>query len=69
VDAELVVLGAVRPHPLVGHAGELAALAAERGMCIGGRGASAAVAERLDARALPDDPIAAADLVSRGLAA
>jgi MerR family transcriptional regulator, light-induced transcriptional regulator len=69
LDAELVVLGAARAEPLVGCADELAPVAAERRMCVGGRGASAALAERLGAEALPDDPIAAADLVSRRRAA
>jgi hypothetical protein len=45
-------------------ADQLAEVAAARRMCIGGRGASAALAERLGAEALPQDPIAAADLVS-----
>jgi MerR family transcriptional regulator, light-induced transcriptional regulator len=69
LDAELVVLGAARAEPLVGVADELAAACAGRSLCVGGRGASAALAERLGARRLPDDPIAAADLVSRGRAA
>jgi DNA-binding transcriptional MerR regulator len=64
LDAELVVLGAARAEPLAGVAAELEALAAGRRLCIGGRGASAALAERIGAEPLPDDPIAAADLVS-----
>jgi MerR family transcriptional regulator, light-induced transcriptional regulator len=69
LDAEVVVLGAVRAEPLVGVADELATVAAGRRMCVGGRGASAALAARLGAEQLPDDPIAAADLVSSGRAA
>jgi DNA-binding transcriptional MerR regulator len=69
LDAELVVLGAIRAEPLVGVADELAPVAAERRTCLGGRGASPALAARLGAEALPEDPIAAAELVSRGLAA
>jgi DNA-binding transcriptional MerR regulator/methylmalonyl-CoA mutase cobalamin-binding subunit len=64
LDAEIVVLGAVRAEPIVGVADQLAALAAGRRLCVGGRGASAALAARLGAERLPDDPIAAADLVS-----
>jgi MerR family transcriptional regulator, light-induced transcriptional regulator len=64
LDAELVVLGAVRAEPLVGVADELTGLAASRTVCVGGRGASAALAARLGAERLPEDPIAAADLVS-----
>jgi MerR family transcriptional regulator, light-induced transcriptional regulator len=65
LDAELAVLGAARAEPLVGVADELSALGAGRALCVGGRGASPALAERLGARRLPLDPIAAADLVSR----
>jgi MerR family transcriptional regulator, light-induced transcriptional regulator len=65
LDAELVVIGAARAEPLVGCADALAPVAAERRMCVGGRGASPALAERLGAQPLPADPIAAADLVSR----
>jgi MerR family transcriptional regulator, light-induced transcriptional regulator len=66
LDAELVVLGAVRAEPLVGVAQPLAQLAATRRVCVGGRGASAALAARIGAEQLPEDPIAAADLVSTG---
>jgi methanogenic corrinoid protein MtbC1 len=64
LDAELVVIGAVRAEPLAGAADPLAAIAAARRVCVGGRGASAALAARLGAERLPEDPIAAADLVS-----
>jgi DNA-binding transcriptional MerR regulator/methylmalonyl-CoA mutase cobalamin-binding subunit len=64
LDAEMVVLGAVRAEPIVGVADQLAALGGGRRLCVGGRGASAALAARLGAERLPDDPIAAADLVS-----
>jgi DNA-binding transcriptional MerR regulator/methylmalonyl-CoA mutase cobalamin-binding subunit len=64
LDAELVVVSAARAEPLVGVAGPLAALAEARRVCVGGRGASAALAARLGAEQLPEDPIAAADLVS-----
>jgi methanogenic corrinoid protein MtbC1 len=64
LDAELVVVGAVRAEPLVGVAAPLAGLSASRRVCIGGRGASAALAARVGAEQLPEDPIAAADLVS-----
>ena len=64
LDADLVVIAAVRAEPLVGAADPLAALAAARRVCVGGRGASAALAARLGAERLPEDPIAAADLVS-----
>jgi DNA-binding transcriptional MerR regulator/methylmalonyl-CoA mutase cobalamin-binding subunit len=64
LDAELVVLGAVRAEPLVGVAEPISRLAATRRVCVGGRGASAALAARIGAEQLPEDPIAAADLVS-----
>jgi DNA-binding transcriptional MerR regulator/methylmalonyl-CoA mutase cobalamin-binding subunit len=64
LDAELVVLGAVRAEPLVGVADALAKLAAARRVCLGGRGASAALAARIGAEELPEDPITAAALVS-----
>ena len=64
LDAELVVLGAVRAEPIVGVANELEALAGTRTVCVGGRGASAALAARLRAERPPEDPIAAADRVS-----
>jgi len=64
LDAELIVIAAVRAEPLVGVAGPLAALATTRRVCVGGRGAGPALAARLGAEALPEDPIAAADLVS-----
>jgi DNA-binding transcriptional MerR regulator len=64
LDAELVVVGAVRAEPLVGVAAPLAGLSESRRVCIGGRGASAALAARVGAEQLPEDPIAAADLVS-----
>jgi methanogenic corrinoid protein MtbC1 len=64
LDADLVVLGAARAEPLVGVAAQLATLASSRRVCVGGRGASAALAARLGAEQLPHDPIAAADLVS-----
>lgn len=66
LDADLVVLGAARAEPLVGVADEVAAMAAERALGVGGRGVTPALAERLGAQPLPDDPIVAADLVSRG---
>jgi DNA-binding transcriptional MerR regulator len=65
VGAELIVLGAVRAEPLVGALSRLAALAGDgRRLCVGGRGASPALAAALGAEQLPQDPIAAADLVS-----
>src|SRR3954449_7509733 len=65
LDAELIVLGAVRAEPLVGAMGALATLATDgRRLCVGGRGASPAMADALGAEELPQDPIAAADLVS-----
>jgi MerR family transcriptional regulator, light-induced transcriptional regulator len=64
LDADLVVLGAVRAEPVVGVADELAELARTRRVCVGGRGANAALAARLGVERLPEDPIAAADLVS-----
>src|SRR3954453_11079835 len=64
LDPDLVVLGAVRAEPLVGVADQLTGLAASRTVCVDGRGASAALAARLGAERLPEDPIAAADLVS-----
>jgi MerR family transcriptional regulator, light-induced transcriptional regulator len=64
LDADLVVLGTVRAEPVVGVADELAELARTRRVCVGGRGANAALAARLGAERLPEDPIAAADLVS-----
>ena len=65
LDAELIVLGAVRAEPLVAAIPRLAPLAAaDRRLCVGGRGASPALASALGADELPQDPIAAADLVS-----
>jgi MerR family transcriptional regulator, light-induced transcriptional regulator len=65
LGAELVVLGAVQAEPLVSALPALAALARDgRRVCVGGRGASAALAARIGAESLPEDPIAAADLVS-----
>ena len=65
LEAELVVLGAVRAEPLVGAMGALAALAGDgRRLCVGGRGAGPAIAAALGAEELPQDPVAAADLVS-----
>jgi MerR family transcriptional regulator, light-induced transcriptional regulator len=64
LDADLVVIAAALAEPLVGVADDLARLAAGRRMCLGGRGATPAVAARIGAEALPADPIVAADLVS-----
>jgi methanogenic corrinoid protein MtbC1 len=66
LDAELIVLGAARAEPFVGALPRLAPLTAGGGrrICVGGRGASAAVAAALGAEELPQDPIEAADLVS-----
>jgi MerR family transcriptional regulator, light-induced transcriptional regulator len=64
VDADLAVVAAVRAEPFVGVLDELAAVGARRRLSIGGRGASPALASRVGAELLPDDPIAAADLVS-----
>ena len=64
LDAELVVLGAAGAEPLAGVADQLAALSTSRRICVGGRGASPALARRIGAERLPADPIAAADLVS-----
>ncbi len=69
LEADLVVLGAARAEPLAGVADELAVIAARWRTCVGGRGASHALAEHLGAQPLPADPIAAADLVSDGPAA
>jgi hypothetical protein len=63
LDAKLVVLGAARAELLAG-ADQLAALSTSRRICVGGRGASPALARRIGAERLPADPIAAADLVS-----
>jgi len=64
LEADLVVVSAVRAEPLVDVATDLAAIAGRRRMCLGGRGASPALAARIGAEVLPEDPIAAADLVS-----
>jgi DNA-binding transcriptional MerR regulator len=65
LDAELIVLGAARAEPFVGALPRLATVATSaRRLCVGGRGASPAVAAALGAEELPLDPIAAADLVS-----
>jgi methanogenic corrinoid protein MtbC1 len=64
VEADLVVVSAVRAEPFVGVLDELAAVGARRRLLIGGRGAGPALAARVGAEPLPDDPIAAADLVS-----
>jgi MerR family transcriptional regulator, light-induced transcriptional regulator len=67
--AELVVLSAVRPEPLLDVADMLAVLGAAHRVAIGGRGAAAAPAALAAVERLPDDPIAAADLVSAPSAA
>jgi DNA-binding transcriptional MerR regulator len=64
VDADLVVVAAVRAEPFVGVVDKLVAVGARRRLAIGGRGASPAMAARIGAEPLPEDPIAAADLVS-----
>src|SRR4051794_36896032 len=65
LDAELIVLGAVQAEPLVGAMDGLATLGGNgRRLCVGGRGASPAMAAALGAEELPEDPVAAADLVS-----
>lgn len=64
LDAHLIVVAAVRAEPLVGVADELAGIAGRRRTCLGGRGASAALGARIGAEVLPEDAIAAADLVS-----
>jgi MerR family transcriptional regulator, light-induced transcriptional regulator len=64
LEADVVVVAAVRAEPLVAVAAELAAIAGQRRMYLGGRGASPALAARIGAEGLPEDPIAAADLVS-----
>jgi DNA-binding transcriptional MerR regulator len=64
LDADLIVVAAVRAEPLAAVADDLAGVAARRRMCLGGRGASAALAARIGAEVLPEDPIDAADLVS-----
>jgi hypothetical protein len=50
-------------------ASEVARLSTEHRLCAGGRGATPGIARRLRAERLPDDPIAAADLVSNRLTA
>jgi len=64
LDPDLVVLGAVRAEALVDVADEVRGLSGTWRTCLGGRGAAPALAARVGAQALPDDPIAAADLVS-----
>ncbi len=65
VDADLVVLGAAREGPLLDLVGDVDAVRRGRArLCAGGRGATEPVTRRLGAERLPDDPIAAADLVS-----
>lgn len=64
LDADLVVVAAALAEPLVRAADALAEVAAERRTCVGGRGATPAVAARIGAQRLPADPIVAADLVS-----
>jgi MerR family transcriptional regulator, light-induced transcriptional regulator len=64
VDAltpDLTVLAAVRPEPFVVNVEGLRRLAGHRPMAVGGRGATEAIAGRLGARRLADDPVAAAD--------
>ncbi len=64
LDADLVVVAAALAEPLVRAADDLAGLASTRRMCVGGRGATPALAARIGAEPLPADPIVAADLVS-----
>jgi MerR family transcriptional regulator, light-induced transcriptional regulator len=61
---DLVVLSAVCPKPLAGAARALAELARAHPLAIGGHGASRALAERLNARLLPDGVIASADAIA-----
>jgi DNA-binding transcriptional MerR regulator len=66
VAADLVVLAAVRAEPLDDAIASLNGLGAARRVCVGGRGATAALAGRWGVERLPHDPIDAADLVSAG---
>jgi DNA-binding transcriptional MerR regulator/methylmalonyl-CoA mutase cobalamin-binding subunit len=61
---DLVVISAVSSQPLSDAAGALAALARTHPLAIGGRGASAELAERLNARLLQDSVIASADAIA-----
>jgi methanogenic corrinoid protein MtbC1 len=61
---DLVVISAVAGRPLAAAAGALAELARAHPLAIGGRGASPALARRLNARLLPDCVIASADAVT-----
>ena len=63
---DLVVVAAAWREPLVRAADELAVVAAGHRVALGGRGADERLARRIGARLLPDDPIAAADLVTAG---
>lgn len=60
-EAELLVLAATMPTVLPACADGLAALAADRPLALGGRGAAPALASRVGARLLPDDLLRAAD--------
>jgi DNA-binding transcriptional MerR regulator/methylmalonyl-CoA mutase cobalamin-binding subunit len=61
---DLIVISAVSRQPLSDAAGALAALARAHPLAIGGRGASPELAERLNARLLPDSVIASADAIA-----
>jgi DNA-binding transcriptional MerR regulator/methylmalonyl-CoA mutase cobalamin-binding subunit len=61
---DLVVLSAVSGEPLAAAAGALAELARTHPLAIGGRGASAELAERLSARLLRDGVIASANVIA-----
>lgn len=61
---DLVVISAVSRRPLAAAAGALVELARAHPLAIGGRGASAALAKRLNARLLPDGVIASADAIA-----
>jgi methanogenic corrinoid protein MtbC1 len=65
--ADALVLAAIRPTALIAHARTLNKLAEKHTVHVAGQGADAEVARVLGATLLPQDPVAALDVVLEGL--
>jgi MerR family transcriptional regulator, light-induced transcriptional regulator len=64
-----VVVAALRREPLLAAVDELAALAADHPLAVGGAGADAEIADWIGARLLDGDPVGAADVLTAEVAA
>jgi MerR family transcriptional regulator, light-induced transcriptional regulator len=67
IDADVVVMAAVTPDRFAPIVRELRALARGRSLVLGGAGATPELAAELDVRCLHDDPVTAAEWLSRSL--